>query len=113
MLFCMDVGLVYLNCVCLSPNFPSRLLAYMQAGRPILCATDVYTDVGRIATENEYGLWCESNDLPMFIKLVKAMCDKDFREHMGCKAYNYLLEHYTVEESYKVIMSKFKNSNNI
>ena len=67
LVFACDVGLVFLNHECLAPNFPSRLLSYMQAGIPVLCATDTYTDVGRIASDNRFGFWCESNDTKMFV----------------------------------------------
>ena len=40
LVFACDVGLIYLNHACLSPNFPSRLLPYMQASIPVICATD-------------------------------------------------------------------------
>lgn len=99
-----DVGLIFLNHECLAPNYPSRLLSYMQASLPVLCATDVYTDVGKIAQENGYGLWCESNDLDGFVKCIKLLCDKNSREEKGKLAYQFLLKEYSVNHSYEIIM---------
>ena len=104
LVFACDVGLIYLNFECLSPNFPSRLLAYMQAALPVLCATDLYTDVGKIAEENGYGLWCESNNVNGFVQCVEKLCNVDIRKEMGAFAYQYLLKEYSVEHSYETIM---------
>lgn len=43
-----DVGLLFLDCRFTIPNFPSRLLSYMQARLPVLCCTDPNTDVGDV-----------------------------------------------------------------
>ena len=43
-----DVGLIFLDYRFTIPNFPSRLLAYMQAKIPVLASTDPNTDVGSV-----------------------------------------------------------------
>ena len=91
-----DVGLVMLNHAFKIPNFPSRILLYMQSHLPILAATDVNTDVGRIAEENGFGYWCESNDVKAFVKLSEQFQDAEKRKQMGEKSYEYLCSHYSV-----------------
>ena len=112
LVFACDVGLIYLNHACLSPNFPSRLLPYMQASIPVICATDPYTDVGKIAQKNGYGLWCESDDTGAFVECVKKMNDESIRTDMGLKAYQYLLKHFTVAVTYEKIMARMTNGAN-
>lgn len=102
--YCCDVGLIFLNHDCLAPNYPSRLLSYMQAGLPVLCATDAYTDVGRIAEDNQYGLWCESSDVKKFVELVNGLTDSRMRKKMGENAESYFKNHYTSDISYSIIV---------
>ena len=104
-----DVGLVFLHHDCLAPNYPSRILTYMQSGIPLLCATDTYTDVGSIAEQNGYGLWCESNNENAFMKQVKILCNPKTREVMGKNSKKFLNQNYTVGSTYNIIMDKLKN----
>lgn len=92
-----DVGLIMLNHNFKIPNFPSRLLLYMQAHLPILAATDPNTDIGRIAEENRFGFWCESDDVEKFTQLISQYKDIQNRNIMGNNSYNYLCRHYSVD----------------
>ena len=38
---------------------------------PIFAATDINTDIGRIAEENEYGFWCESRNVEDFNNILE------------------------------------------
>ena len=58
-----DVGLIFLDRRFTIPNFPSRMLSYMQASMPVLAATDVNTDIRQIMEEGRFGLWCESGNV--------------------------------------------------
>lgn len=106
--YACDVGLVFLNHECLAPNYPSRLLSYMEAGLPVLCATDLYTDVGRIAEHNKYGLWCESNDISGFVAHVETFMEKMERDRMGRNAEEFFNKYYTVDSSYQIIIERMK-----
>jgi hypothetical protein len=70
---------------------------------PVICATDVNTDIGRIAEENGYGYWCESVEPKDFVALVDKMLVSD-RKSMGEKGYQFLKDHYLVEHTYNAIM---------
>lgn len=98
-----DVGLIFLDHRFKIPNYPSRLLAYLQSSMPVLCATDPNTDIGRIAEENGYGYWCESNDVASFTALVDKMLASD-RKAMGQRGFEYLKANYTVQNTYDAIM---------
>ena len=108
LVYACDVGLIYLNYECQSPNYPSRLLTYMQAALPVLCATDTYTDIGQDAEAGEYGVWCPSNDPQRFAELVRNMCESGCIEKMGKKARDTLLSRYSVENSYNIIIESME-----
>lgn len=101
-----DVGLIFLDHRFTIPNYPSRLLSYLENKMPVLCATDVNTDIGRIAEENGYGYWCESVNPEDFTALVNKMLASD-RKVMGERGYEFLKENYLVEHTYNAIMKHF------
>ena len=101
-----DVGLIFLDKSFSIPNYPSRLLSYMEAKIPILAATDKVTDLGRIMEENEYGLWSESGDIDAFnTNLNKLIYDKALRSFMGENGHKFLLKEYHVKGSYEKIIN--------
>lgn len=99
-----DVGMIFLDHRFTIPNFPSRLLSYMQAKLPVLCVTDKNTDVGRIAVENGFGWWCESCDAKAFDTTVEEACRADMTD-MGNRAWQYMNENYTVDLGYTIIVN--------
>jgi glycosyltransferase involved in cell wall biosynthesis len=104
-----DVGLIFLDPRFTIPNYPSRLLSYLEYKMPVLMAVDVNTDIGSIAEENGYGLWCENGDLETFnLLLDKLATDSSLRAEMGENGYRFLEENYTVKQSYDIIMKHFK-----
>ena len=102
-----DVGLIFLDHRFTIPNYPSRLLGYLENKMPVICATDVNTDIGKIAEENGYGYWCESVKPEDFTALVDKMLASD-RKAMGEKGYQFLKENYLVENTYNAIMKHVK-----
>jgi glycosyltransferase involved in cell wall biosynthesis len=103
-----DVGLIFLDKRFTIPNFPSRILSYMQASMPVLAATDVNTDIGKVIEKGNFGFWCESGDIRAFNQRVQRLCDIRLRKQMGENARKYLEDNYTAKHSYEIIMSKFK-----
>lgn len=101
-----DVGLIFLDHRFTIPNYPSRLLSYLEYRMPVVCATDVNTDIGKIAEENGYGYWCESVKPEDFTALVDKMLKSD-RKAMGERGYEFLKQNYLVEHTYKAIMKHF------
>ncbi|MBQ4145416.1 MAG: glycosyltransferase family 4 protein [Clostridia bacterium] len=97
-----DVGLIFLDKRFTIPNFPSRLLAHMQAKMPVMAVTDSNTDIGKVITENGFGWWVEAGELVAFDVTFSQACEGDFAR-MGERAWNYLLENYTVEKAYQTI----------
>lgn len=103
MIAACDVGLIFLDHRFTIPNFPSRLLAYMQARLPVIACTDPNSDVGDVAAEGGFGWKCESNSVEAFRNAVNQALASDLKE-MGDRGYEYLLEHYTVDRQYAEMM---------
>ncbi len=102
-----DVGLIFLDPRFTVPNFPSRMLSYMQASMPVLAATDVNTDINEVLKKGNFGYWCESGNLKEFNLLVNKLCDESLRAEIGKNARTYLENHYTAKHSYEIIMRHF------
>jgi glycosyltransferase involved in cell wall biosynthesis len=102
-----DVGLLFLDYRFTIPNFPSRLLSYMNASLPVLAATDKSTDVGKVIEKGQFGLWCESNNVEQFNEKLKQLFNPELRLLMGKNARKYLEEHYTSKKTFDIIMSHF------
>lgn len=103
-----DVGLIFLDHRFTIPNYPSRLLSYLENKMPVICATDVNTDIGKMAEENGYGYWCESVKPEDFTVLVDKMLASD-RKSMGERGYEFLKKNYLVEHTYNAIIKHFDN----
>lgn len=103
-----DVGLIFLDKRFTIPNYPSRLLSYLEFKMPIIAATDPNTDIGKIAQENGYGFWSISGDLEGINKHITDLADNnDLAKQMGENGYRFLKDNYTVDHTYKIIMSHF------
>ena len=103
------VGLIFLDKRFTIPNYPSRLLSYLENRMPVLLATDLNTDIGRIAERNGYGFWTENGNLDTFMEMVDSLsADREKIKVMGEKGYEYLKSNYTVERGYRIIMKHFE-----
>lgn len=103
-----DVGMIFLDRRFTIPNFPSRLLSYLEYRLPVLAATDMSTDLSKVILDNNFGLWSESGDLNTIDQNVtKLASDPDLRKIMGFNGFNFFLNNYTVNNSYNIIISHF------
>lgn len=101
------VGLIFLDYRFTIPNFPSRLLSYLEYKMPVIACTDPVCDTGAIAEANGYGYWCPSNSVDSFVAAINKMLASD-RVAMGLSGYNFYLNNYTIDHTYNVIMSHLK-----
>lgn len=104
---CCDVGLIFLDYRFTIPNFPSRLLSYMQKCMPVLACTDRATDVGTIITDGAFGWWCPSNDADAFSAIVREAEQANLAA-LGENSGKYLREHYSTEQSVRIITEKYQ-----
>ncbi|MDZ7693166.1 MAG: glycosyltransferase [Balneolaceae bacterium] len=104
-----DVGLILLDSCYSYPQFPSRLLAYLKSKMAVLCAVNKKTDIGDIVEAADAGLSTVHGNFKEFEKAVTTLSEnKNQTKSMGKNAYQLLLEKYSVEDAYKVIMKHFE-----
>ena len=103
-----DVGLIFLDYRFTIPNFPSRLLNFMQAKLPVLVATDPNTDMGQIVIDNGFGWSCLSNDSHAFIDCVREALQSNLKI-MGETSRKFLENHYDVKNGYTIIANHLKD----
>lgn len=99
-----DIGLIFLNHRFTIPNFPSRVLTYMQAHLPVIACTDANTDIGDVIEQNRFGVQCRSNSPDCFSQAVHKMLETGDLCRRGDNAFAYLNREYTVQKAYSVIM---------
>lgn len=105
-----DVGLIFLDYRFTIPNFPSRLLDYMNHEIPVLAATDTNTDVGQVITNGKFGWWCESKGTKTYKEIIeKIIREKDSLSKIGMNGKQYLELNYRTKKAYNTIMNHFNN----
>lgn len=104
---CCDIGLIFLDHRFTIPNFPSRLLSYMQKGMPVLACTDPNTDIGKVITDGNFGWQCESDSSEHFTETVNTALKFDLKK-FGENSFEFLKNNYDVQNSFEII---FKNIN--
>ena len=102
-----DVGMIFLDYRFTIPNFPSRLLSYMQAKLPVLAVTDSVSDIGKTIVEGEFGWYCESNDIKKFESTVNKILSEDMSSKDE-KSFSFLEQNYTSELCYRTIVNTIR-----
>ena len=98
-----QVGLIFLDYRFTIPNYPSRLLSYLENRMPVIACTDPNCDTGSIAEANGFGVYAPSNDVKAFTAAVDRMMKADIKV-MGERGYAFLKANYLVEHTYKAVM---------
>lgn len=100
-----NVGLIFLDPRFTIPNYPSRLLSYLENSMPVLLTTDPNTDMGSIAEREGFGLWSQSGDLDRFMSNMHHLtASPDRIKEMGLKGHQYMLDNYTVNKVADIIL---------
>lgn len=102
-----DVGLIFLDKDFTIPNFPSRLLPYLEMKKPIIAATDPNTDIGDIIEHYQCGIKVAAGEIESMLKAIAELCSSENKlEEMGENAWRLLNEKYTVNHSFELIKEK-------
>lgn len=102
-----DVGLILLHPHAEVPNFPSRLLSYIQLGKPVIAAVDEATDIGIILEQYGCGKNCRNGDIEKFMDAVHYYSDLEHISEAGRNARELFLKCYTTDKGYSIIMNHF------
>ena len=97
MLSCADVGLIFLDRRFTIPNFPSRILSYMQAGLAVISCTDSNTDIGDTVVNGGFGWMCESSSAENFKNCVIEALNSDLNQKSQ-NSFEFLSENYDVKK---------------
>jgi len=101
-----DIGLIFLHKDFTIPNFPSRLLSYLEMKVPVIAATDINTDIGKVIEGANCGAWVITGEISKMEEAIqKCMFNKEL---MGNNAKNLLIKEYTVDVSYQKLSNKLK-----
>ena len=105
-----DVGLILLDNCYTVPQFPSRMLSYLDHAKPVLCAVNRGTDIGTIIEANNCGKTVMHGDMDSFIEAVKYFSENAHeRKQMGYNSRKLLEKEYTTAKGYEIIMDHFQN----
>jgi glycosyltransferase involved in cell wall biosynthesis len=94
-----DVGLITLNPSFTIPNYPSRILSYMEFSKPIIAATDSVTDVKDLIENSKCGYWVDSSNFGDYFDCIDKMINDENKDELGKKGYKYLVNNFKVEKS--------------
>ena len=100
-----DIGMIFLHKDFTIPNFPSRLLTYIEMKKPVLAATDVNTDVGKVIEKAGCGYWVKAGDSKTMQQRISDLCKADLAL-MGSRGWELLQREYLVGRSYGLIVEK-------
>lgn len=103
-----DVGLIILDPRFTIPNYPSRILSYMEHAKPVLAATDKVTDLKELIEEADCGEWVWSGDVTAFVEKAKEMSASNRLDKMGQNGRDYLEKHFKVNRSVKQLEHHFE-----
>lgn len=104
-----DIGIISLDHRFTIPNYPSRLLSYMQSKLPILAITDNSTDLTENIKSGGFGWSITDNDVDSFKNFIEKYINNLSNEEIisyGKKSYNYLNENFNVESVFNNIYIK-------
>jgi glycosyltransferase involved in cell wall biosynthesis len=105
-----DVGLIFLHKDFTIPNFPSRLLSYLEMKMPVIAATDAVTDIGSVIEKNNCGYSVLSGDIASMQNAIEVLISNENRfNEMKKNAWDLLQRDYIVDYSYQIIKNKLKN----
>lgn len=102
-----DVGLIVLHPDFTIPNYPSRILSYLEYAKPVLAATDKATDIKEFIEEIDCGEWTWSGDLGSFVEKIRKMANSNNLSEKGMKGRKYIENNLSVSHSVVLLETHF------
>lgn len=99
LVMCSDFGCIFLDNRFTIPNFPQRLLSYMECAKPIIAATDVNTDIREVIENERIGCWAESkeSEIDNLVNKICTIIANDELVVMGKRALVFCQENYNIK----------------
>lgn len=99
-----DVGIVSLDYRFTIPNYPSRILSYMEYGMPVIAATDTNTDFKKLILDAKCGYWCDARSVSEFCRAVNKLCENDCNRYLfGMNGRKYMEKNFDVRKSVELL----------
>ena len=103
-----NMGFVFLHKSFSIPNYPSRILDYMNYKLPVFAWTDSVSDVGDIFVINKAGFsFKHESDFSKIKSVIKNLTMQELRT-MGENSYKVLVNNFQSKKSYELIAKKLK-----
>ena len=104
-----DVGMISLSKDFTIPNFPSRILSYMQISKPVFAVLDEATDMDECIAEAGCGISVRAGDTGAFVEGVRRLIQlKDKLPEMGARGRRYLERYFNVGVSVDILERAYR-----
>jgi colanic acid biosynthesis glycosyl transferase WcaI len=96
-----NVMLLTMNSNATDSSVPSKLISYMAAGRPVICAANSSTTVATVVREADAGLVIPPDDPAVIARTIKELAqDLPRVQKMGQRSRRYFETNFTLEIAY-------------
>lgn len=102
-----DVGLITLDPRFTIPNYPSRILSYMEYSKPVIAATDTASDIKELVNVAKCGEWVWSGDKKKFVKTIVKMANNRELNKMGENGRKYIEMNFNLNTSIEILEKHF------
>lgn len=103
-----NVGLIVLDPRFTIPNYPSRILSYMEYAKPVLAATDNVTDLRDLLAESKCGDWVWSGDVKAFVAKIREMAHSEELIIKGTNGRKFIEDNFMLKNSIRILEKHFK-----
>lgn len=104
-----DVGMISLSKDFTIPNFPSRILSYMQISKPVFAVLDEATDMDECIAEAGCGISVRAGDTEAFVEGVRRLIRlKDKLPEMGARGRRHLERYFNVGVSVDILERAYR-----
>ena len=104
-----DVGMISLSKDFTIPNFPSRLLSYMQIKKPVFAVLDDATDMGECIEEARCGISVKAGDPEAFAEGIRRLkADREKLPKLGENGRSYLERYFNTGVSADILERAYR-----
>jgi len=83
-------------------SVPSKLISYLAASRPVICAAQADSTVGQVVRDSRAGIVVPPGDAHAIAKaILQLKCDPDLQAQMGFDARRHFENHFTLEQAHR------------
>lgn len=103
-----DIGLIFLHPDFTIPNFPSRLLSYLEMKKPVIAATDSSSDIGNILIRYNCGFKVLSGNKHEMQNVIESLIKANNFKELGENGWRLLNNEFHIDKSFELIIQKIQ-----